>query len=266
MREMGAVIGNTRSEPEPMKILADPASDKRTVEGHTAASNKFMADLARTEEDEFGGWSLSPEEERKLVQAVEKEDAFSTEPFQKVAKKDQYATPSLKRKREDETLPTPITGNGKSVHKNGRMDGLINAVPSSQANGGSGRFGLRSPSNTPTPSRFRESTDTSDAFGERFGLNYDITSEAMELLEGQKIEDEVMESLSKVLDKQALRVSGIIKGRDITRLALKNKDAKIAELQQRIAALETERELDKTIIRHLAHSVERRRGRGRGKT
>jgi hypothetical protein len=53
-------------------------------------------------------------------------------------------------------------------------------------------------------------------------------------------------------------------------VALKAKDAKIAELQQKIAAMESERELDKRIIRHyksdMAQNVERRRGRGRGRT
>ena len=61
-----------------------------------------------------------------------------------------------------------------------------------------------------------------------------------------------------------------MKGRDITRVALKAKDAKIAELQQKITALEKEREMDKSIIRHfksdMAESIasRQRRGRGRG--
>jgi hypothetical protein len=92
----------------------------------------------------------------------------------------------------------------------------------------------------------------------------------MDLLRDQHIDEETTTSLKELLNKHALKISGISKGRDITRVALKAKDAKIAELQQKIAAMESERELDKRIIRHyksdMAQSVERRRGRGRGRT
>jgi len=88
-------------------------------------------------------------------------------------------------------------------------------------------------------------------------------------LKDQHIDEETTSNLRTLLNKHALKISGIAKGRDITRVALKAKDAKIAELQQKITSLESEREMDKTVIRHfkadMAHSVEKRRGRGRGR-
>jgi hypothetical protein len=91
----------------------------------------------------------------------------------------------------------------------------------------------------------------------------------MELLKDQHLDEETSSKLRELLNKQALRVSGIAKGRDITRVALKAKDSKIAELQQKITALSAEREMDKTIIEHfkrdVAQSIASRRGRGRGR-
>ena len=92
----------------------------------------------------------------------------------------------------------------------------------------------------------------------------------MDLLKDQHIDDNTSSSLQELLSKHAMRISGIVKGRDITRVALKAKDAKIAELQQKIIAIETEREMDKTIIRHFKSDIsqsiasKRERGRGRG--
>ena len=92
----------------------------------------------------------------------------------------------------------------------------------------------------------------------------------MDLLKDQHIDDETRSILKELLSKHAMKISGIAKGRDITRIALKAKDAKIAELQQKITALETEREMDKTIIRHfksdMAQSISSKYGRGRGRT
>jgi hypothetical protein len=220
-----------------------------------------MADLAKADEGIFGDWSLSAEDEKELAQIVE-----STP--RKTAKTEHLATPGSKRKRDEDTLPTPATGVSSY---NVRRDEDVFTTPMSRLKGGmwdgNEHYG---PSATPTPGRCRESTEASDASIERQQQNYDISEEILELLKDQNIDEETMAKLKQSLDRHVLKISGIAKGRDITRVALKAKETKIAELQQKISALETEREMDKTIIRHLkidmAQSVERRRGRGRGKT
>jgi hypothetical protein len=73
----------------------------------------------------------------------------------------------------------------------------------------------------------------------------------MALLKNTPIDAETTSKLQELLNRHALRVSGIARGRDITRVALKAKDARIAELQQKIAALEAEREMDKIMIGNL---------------
>lgn len=244
------------------------------LEATPTSSNKLMSDLQKAQEDSDPDdvWGLSLEEERRLVQAVEESDAaLEVEPPRKSIKMNEHATPSMKRKREEDILPTPITGN-KPIREH--IADVFN-TPTSRMKveeGRSQRLGLRSPS--ATPSHYRESTVATDIPIESIekspapGASYDIGPEVMALLAGQKIDDEVMMSLQKLLDRNALKMAGIVRGRDITRVALKNKEAKVAELQSKISTVEAAREMDKTIIKHfkedMTKSVERRKGRGRG--
>ena len=65
------------------------------------------------------------------------------------------------------------------------------------------------------------------------------------------IPPDVLSNLRGVLSKHDLKAQGVVKGRDISRMALKAKEAKIVELQARIASLEAEREVDRGIIKGL---------------
>jgi len=247
-REMRAVINNARSEPDQLRTPADASRDKLTIEGHNAASNKWIQDLGKKkEDDEFGEWPLSQEDEEKVVQAAKQSipGAYPETP-RKAIKTNQFLTPSSKRKREEEYLPTPVTTN--------KGDDVFNSPSTNRRGGmrgGNEPFGLRSPSETPTPSRFRDASVSAHSQGEETHYSYDITEGVIELLKDQHIDDETTSNLRTLLNRHALRISGIAKGRDISRLALKSKDGKIAELQQRINALEVEREMDTAIIRQL---------------
>jgi hypothetical protein len=243
---MGAVINNRRFEPDHLRTPANASRDKRTIEGHNAASTEWIQDLGKSkEDDEFGEWPLSEEEEKKVVQvAAQSMPGTYPETPQKAFKTDQFLTPGSKRKREEEYLPTPVTtSKGDDVFSSPSMRRLKGRMWD-----GNEPFGIGSPSTTPTPGRYRDASVAGDSQGS--GINgYDITEEVLGLLQGQHIDDETMSSLQTLLNKHALKTSGIAKGRDITRLALKSKDAKIAELQQKVNALETEREMDKSLIK-----------------
>lgn len=263
-REAQAVINNTRSEADhQLYTPSTGARDKNTVEGLSAASNKWMADLGKVDEDEFGDWSLSRDEERKLVQV-----AVAPETPRKATKTNNFVTPGSKRKWAEDTLPTPVTRQSDAL-PNMRRDEEVFFTPASKLVGGmwDGKGRFRSPSHTPTPGRYHESTVTSETSQDRTQNMYDISDEVTELLKDQGINEETTINLKQLLNRHALKISGIAKGRDITRVALKAKDSKIAELQQRISALETEREMDKTIIRHfksdMAHSIEKKHRRGK---
>ncbi|KAG4435457.1 hypothetical protein IFR05_009059 [Cadophora sp. M221] len=266
-REMTAVMASSRSE---------PGASSRTPRGRPDHVNKSSED----DDDDFGDWSLSSGKERKLAQSVARAESatLSPETPRKASKTNQFSTPGSKRKFEETMLPTPSTGGRPLVgFSTGRRDEDVFTTPTTNPKGttwdGLQPFGLRSPSGTPTPSRYRESADASNFPGpgpsQTIQNNYDITDEVLELLKEQNIDDDTTANLKHLLSKHAMKISGIVKGRDITRVALKAKETKIAELQQKISALEAQREMDKTVVRHfksdMTESVERRRGRGRGR-
>lgn len=269
-REMGAVLQNSRSESQPSNISADTTEatasiDRTSVNGHIAASNKWMADLARKDEEEFGDWPLSPEGELKVAGVIGEASMHSSstpETPRKAIKNAALETPGSKRKREG-VWPSPQTSTADDVF----------AIPGmSRSKGGmwdgTGRPGLLSPSATPTPDRYRNANKGS-GLTEESSPDYDITEEIMSLLRDQSLDEATSSKVRQVLNKYALKTLGIAKGRDMTRLALKGKDTKIAELQQRITALETERDMDRVVIRHfrsdMAESVSKQGSGGRGR-
>ena len=261
---MRAIINNSRTEPNGSRTPADTTSDQRAAE---PPSNKnWIQNLGRSDEDEFGEFPMSAEDVEEVAQVV---DQRKPQPYpetpRKAIKTDHIMTPSSKRKREEDAIPTPVTGRIKDED----VFASSSAGLKGSMWGGIEPFGLRSPSVTPTPSRFRDATDNEDLRRNKHKNTYDITDEVMELLRDQNIDEDTSASLRQLLGKQTMKISGIAKGRDITRVTLKAKDAKIADLQQKITALETEREMDKTIIRHfksdMANSIASKWGRGRGR-
>lgn len=270
---MKAVITNSRSEPaaalETATARDASTPDRRTIAGHIKASDELIANLVKQEEDEFGNWPLSMNDEMSIVGAVDKtamqEPSHQGTP-RKAVKDEKFSTPSSKRKRDEgEGLPTPATE---------RTNLDVFATPSTTRlkggmRDGNEKSGLMSPSVTPTPNRFRELNHlpftenvTSDP------KDYDITQEVMEILHNQSLDEDISVKVRQAVNRYALKTQGIVRGRDMTRMALKARDSKIAELEQRIATLENEREVDKLVIKHfktdMAHSLSNR-GRSRGK-
>lgn len=78
-----------------------------------------------------------------------------------------------------------------------------------------------------------------------------LTSEVLANLSGVLVPAEKMATLRTILSRHDLKAYGVAKGRDISRLALKAKEAKIVELQHKIARLDAEREVDRGIIQKL---------------
>lgn len=239
-REMRAVIDNTNSEPDNLRTAADASRDARATVA-SPPSNKWIHNLGKPKDDEFGDWPLSEEEETQAIQTTSRSipGAYPTTP-RKAAKTDLFLTPGSKRKLGNDYLPTPSTTS--------RGDDVF-STPSTARNArwdGKAPFALRSPSVTPTPSRYRAASTVPES-----SHDHDITDEVMALLKDQSIDDDTSASLRALLNRHAARVSGIVKGRDITRVALKAKDGKIAELMQKVNTLEREREMDRAVVREL---------------
>ncbi|KAI6716398.1 hypothetical protein PZA11_002961 [Diplocarpon coronariae] len=269
IREMRAVIGNLTSEVE---RPVTPASALSTIVS-------LKSEDGDDDEENFGDWPLSPEDERdiarRLAQTVPGSPSLHTP--RKAVKTNEIATPGSKRKLDEHMLPTPSTG-GRSLagYGTGIKDEDILTNPFSGHKvwmwHGNEQVKLRSPPATPTPTRYRKSSGaraSQEPQGTCVPQNYDIGDEVLGLLKDQHIDDDTMASLRALLSKHALKTCGIAKGRDITRMALRAKDSKIAELQQKISALEAQREIDRTVIRHfksdIAGSFETRRAGGKSR-
>jgi hypothetical protein len=252
-------MNNSRTEP-------DRTPTQYTKKPDAPPSRNRTKDLGNSDEDEFGEFPLSAQDVEEVSHQVYGREPSATplpETPRKAIKTEYAITPGSKRKREEDVLPTPSTRGlrDEDVFASGRLQG--------HTWDGNERSGLRSPSATPTPSRFMNALQDAKSQPEKSKQGYDISEEVMGLLKDQHIDNDTSSALQSLLSKHAMKFSGIAKGRDITRVALKAKDVKIAELQQKITALETEREMDKTIIRtfksDMAHSVSSR-GRGRGRS
>ena len=177
--------------------------------------------------EEFFDWPDSDDDE--LSKVADQAEMPPPETPRKAIKTDTLSTPGKRRYDEmDDVFSTPPTGpRGRGLFSTG---------------------GLLSPAETPTPQRFKDIPVIDSALGTEIldnlrDLHIQLNVEAIEVIKG-------------ICSKHTLKTQGIAKGRDISRLAIKSKDGKIAELHGRIAALEAERETNRAVIRHLKRDME----------
>lgn len=76
-----------------------------------------------------------------------------------------------------------------------------------------------------------------------------LIHEVLETLTSVKVPPDILEKVRNACTRHDLRYQGVVKGRDMSRLAMKAKDAKITELQARIASLEADREVERGLSR-----------------
>lgn len=232
-REAAAVLANSRSEP------MTPSKDRsRTVSPdiitpYTPSKAPTSTQSASTQGEAFD-WPNSDDDE--LSKVADRASMAPPETPRKAVKTDMFASPSKRRYDEMESgLATPAPDD-------------VFTTPSSGLQGKNlFTAGLISPAETPTPSRFRDLP---------LGGDSELTTEILAALSSIAVDCETRDALKTVCNKHALRTQGIAKGRDISRLAIKAKDGRIAELQARIAALEAERENNRAVIRHLRRDME----------
>lgn len=93
------------------------------------------------------------------------------------------------------------------------------------------------PSKTPTATPAEDGTTPATPATPE--ASHDPTAEVMALLSGHGLDASVLASVRGVLARHAQRAHGVALGRDFVRSASRDKDARIAKLQERVAALET---------------------------
>ncbi|EXJ77892.1 hypothetical protein A1O3_09051 [Capronia epimyces CBS 606.96] len=257
IREEGAVLNNSRSEP-----LAQPHTPRKTASNalpptpdtRPKSTTPFLprdTTPSKAHHDESFDWSSSNDEE--LLQA--EQTVLSHKPLFETPKKAPRTNllTSPGKRTFEQTVGQKATGEETWP----LSDDVFTTPTTSHRSGGSG---LLSPTNTPArgPSQlFLPESEPST-----------LASEVLTLLAGSHISSKVEKELVDLLNRHDLRTQGIIKGRDISRLAVQSKEQKIIELQARISTLEAEKETNRRVITYLKQDIATspRKGRPKGST
>ncbi|KIW22678.1 uncharacterized protein PV07_10952 [Cladophialophora immunda] len=253
VREEAAVLSNSRTEPNAPAPLTPQKRDLNALPPTPQTKNDIVdrqgtKEPANVKHEESFDWSSSNDEE--LLKA--EQDILGKTPFQtptKAPRTERLTSPG-KRKfvqtaaqsvTADETWPL--------------SDDVFTTPSTTHKSMGSG---LLSPFSTPANRASLHISREADPST--------LASEALDILRGTSISPEVERELVDLLNRHDLRTQGIIKGRDITRLAVQAKDKRIAELQARISALEAEKETNKRVISHLKHDIAASPKKGKGRS
>jgi hypothetical protein len=238
---------------------ADEESQKRSSEKQQSGSRHVMPEATPSkkrdyglfvddsDDDDFSGAELNSEEERELVSLAESasqsqvSQAQRREGQQRQQQTGQFTTPSAQRTHDViNGLPTPNTS--RTVGRNT----LLIATEQRDQEGKRRRI---DPPVTPSgvrtgSSSARQRSEPSQSWAG--ADDYPITEEVMALLGGvPMLDDDVRNSVRRTLNTYALRMKGVENGRDVSRSVVQAKDARIAELQARVAQLENEKSVNR---------------------
>lgn len=277
VREEGAVLSNSRSEPrsilspsitanpqtpkKPMPTAQQPTPDTRT---HKRADSSETVDF---EHEESFNWPSSDDEALAKVAAQASADLPPPQPVfetpRKAARTEEYASPGKR-------THTEMLNDSTTIMRLQNV-GDVSTTPATLKKSLSSR--LVSPSPTPAHERFHVH-QLQGAVPEPSTL----AQEALDILRKNPLPllSSVEHELVDLLNKQDLRAQGITKGRELSRLAVIAREKRIAELQNRITGLELEKETQRQVIGHLKQDMATSptkspytkspyRGRGRGR-
>ncbi|KAL9085350.1 MAG: hypothetical protein Q9165_007641 [Trypethelium subeluteriae] len=240
-REEAAVLTNSRNEPkkpnrqEPWSTPRNDTSSSGTLPSPPSSTNlgRGLKRKIEFDNDDAYNWPLTGEESEQLVQAAD------------------AATPAKSR---DELLVTPkrrklpwmrdsdapaSTGSIKEAFAT--PSNRVITTPSDRLSTVASR--QQAPDTTPTPARFRNA----DVPGT--GVDQ-LEEETLSVLRDRKIQIDqaTRHAIHESFASYDRKVQGFIQGRDMLRLTIKARDAKITELQHCIATLEAEREIDRAML------------------
>ncbi|KAG9615323.1 hypothetical protein KCU82_g23955, partial [Aureobasidium melanogenum] len=226
-REAAALLNNSTTEPKnsPDKPLSPVHPSSQTMQSSStttstlsqpnAAKRPFSdtgLDDADTDHDSFP-WSLSGQEEAELLAAPETP--------RKAVKFDGLATPATSTHRRlpwlDQSAQSPSTIAAKATPS--KPSPLPQHLTSSKLV--VAQHSALTPQVTPSPSRFHDPSGDTSSF--RSTLNQDVFAVLSD--SSVTLPANLTAKLRDVLTRHELRTQGVIKGREITRLALKARDA-----------------------------------------
>ncbi|KAH8676276.1 hypothetical protein BX600DRAFT_508440 [Xylariales sp. PMI_506] len=216
----------------------------------TSAGSKRKQSEVEEEEEDYGLDDISSDEERLLVDITD-----SSTPPVGAKKRDAFATPATERRTNVDVaggMPTPLLTD-KSVRRVLFTEPEVSPSakrqkiedPGTSFSSEHSAVGGATPSRTtPTSSQEGPDAQTTPATLSAASSLPNITAEVLSILRSQKLDDTVLRQVSGALERYAAKAKGLERGRDASRLAVRKAEAKVAQLQERIADLENRRKLD----------------------
>ncbi|CAG8936024.1 unnamed protein product [Penicillium salamii] len=259
IREQAAVLANSRSELDPLSLTpTKPKTPGRSNNGlltpqterrfYDTPSPKFklppQSAKARmiSEASEDFGWNDDLDDDEELVKTFCSNNTI--ESF--ISQPNYHNDPAVKTPRT-----ARVTSPGKRKLFQDQNDGSPDhqstfATPLSSVSSRTATFPSSAElCSTPTPSKYSDVLSAESAFD-----TSDLAKSLIGILENHEVvlPNKARDEAVSLLNRHDLRTQGIVRGRDMTRLALKKKDTEIANLKERVANLEARRQLDQTLI------------------
>ncbi|KAK5174345.1 uncharacterized protein LTR77_001425 [Saxophila tyrrhenica] len=216
-----------------------PPPSRKSNGPSTGGSKRTARDA---ELDEFDLDDVGARDMEKLANSLPPETPH------KIQKTGVYATPATTGKRKLPWLEEPVTPATSTKSTTGYFD-----TPSKGETQSS--ISVAEPETPAVPHTIATAASPSpptrykDALHNPADSASSLTSEVLAALSSVTMPAEVRESLRSICTKHDLRSQGFVRGRDISRLAIKAKDAKITELQARIASMQADNEVEKSLNR-----------------
>lgn len=274
IREKHTLLSNSRSEPDTPKKTPSKSTQvgglltPGTGTGYRNASSSFArgAQAEPRRRLDFSS-QQTPTKNRKSSTLSSDEEAYSwDESLDGEVDNLLQGSSNATQPRQPSFTPnkTPRTATNTSPSKR-KLDDVFDdhdddedkpppyseSAPTTQSSSSNAPFSFSSVevSATPTPRRYH---DVLSAKGGPSSQNQpsDLAMDILTILDHHDvvIPTTARDELVNSLNQHHLKTQGIIRGRDISRMALKKKDEEIQALKARIERLETEREMDKVVI------------------
>ncbi|RYO77804.1 hypothetical protein DL762_009042 [Monosporascus cannonballus] len=207
----------------------------------TPSSSANIGSKRKRPEDEDEYSDFSSGEEEQLVAIADRSSGSGGG-----KKRDAFATPSVPVGRTHDVemaggMPTPLT------------DKPVRRVLFADPEAGSSPSITHRDNNNKRPRTVEEAGDrTSPSTSAGESTHDDVTHEVMSLLQARKgVDEAVLRDVQAALKRHAARTRGLERGRDAARRAARDAEARVAELQRRIADLEDRRAVDTDARRRL---------------
>ena len=238
----GAVLRNAHTEPlikparnsdnEDAKRSEPRKSRKRTLPwGESDSFEKQATERQDSNTADNTSFTLKEDEEIELASTVAtlgRNHDVSPETPRKAQKTTQFETPSSKAM------------NATNVRHGLATPGI---TPRNANTGRAMKQQQHTDPETPTPTRSKDALASEESLSDKafklLGL-FDVT-----------LNNNVATALRELLDSEARKWHGVVKGRDAARAAVSARDARIAEILETASRVEGENEANKALISHL---------------